>query len=394
MKKVFLSIEKNRGYGRGLISGIIQYARLYGPWNFYAGTPFYYRSTHSELSSIDIIRKWKPDGIIMREDDNLDEIVAMGIPSVIVNYRSAHIPGVVCVCGALESAGVCAAEHFLARGFKNFAYCGIPDKFFSESRGNGFAERLRQEGFEVDMFHNPDRLTRFTWLRDQERLQKWVRELKKPVAIFTCTDDRAQNVADACKVCSSISVPEDVAILGVDNDELLCEMLNPALSSVSIDSYGAGFEAAEILRKLMDGEQVDSGKIIIAEATHVAARQSTDVFAVEDVDVRGALKFITAHPGVSIQVADVAEACGMTTRTLQKKFKYYLGRTVSAEIDRVRLEYICKLLIESSKTISQISDEIDFISENHFSRYFRRLMKMSPTTYRRHHSTLKNIGIM
>lgn len=384
MRKVFLSIEQDRGYGRNLISGITHYSKLYGPWNFYTGTPFYYRRSKKESSAMDVIRRWCPDGIIMREDSDIEKIMTLGIPAVFITYTRMQIPGFVSLCGDHEVSGRLAAEHFLDRGFRHFAYCGVPDKYWSIRRGESFKNRIEKAGFTVNIFPFSCSERKINWMKDQERLKRWLTGLAKPVGLMTCTDDRAQNVIEACKACN-LHVPEDVAVVGVDNDELLCNLINPPLSSVALDAFQAGFKAAEILDRLMCGQVCRGQTIITAPATHVVIRQSSDIFAVEDKDVRTALKYISDNAKRAIQVYDVANACGLTTRTIQKKFKYHIGKSVSEEIDRARMELICKLLIESPKTISQIAYDIDFISENHFSRYFRRLMGMSPTAYRKRH---------
>lgn len=385
MRKVFLSIEQNRGYGRGLISGITHYSKLYGPWNFYTGTPFYYRQSQKEQKTLDLLKQWRPDGIIMREDPDMEKILELGMPSVFITYTQIKVPGFTSLLGDHTVSGQLAAEHFLGRGFKQFAYCGIPNKYWSLYRGESFRKRIVKAGYDVDFFPLEDSAAKLNWFSDQENLKRWLLRLPKPVGLMTCTDDRAQNVIEACKACG-IRVPEDVAVVGVDNDELLCNLLNPPLSSVSLDAFQAGYHAAEALDNLMNGRFSIAEKTIVARATHVVTRQSSDIFAVEDREVRTALEFISKNSQKPIQVKDVAKACGLTVRTLQKKFKYHLAKAVSAEIDRTRIELICKLLVESPKTINQIANELEFIGENHFSRYFRRLMGISPTVYRRRHA--------
>lgn len=389
MRKVLLSIEQNRGYGRGLISGITHYSKLYGPWNFYTGTPFYYRQSQKEQKIFDVIKQWCPDGIIIREDTEIDKIIGLAIPAVIITYNQIQVPGFVSLRGDHDVSGKLAAEHFLERGFNNFAYCGVPNKYWSIYRGESFQRRIAEAGYDVNFFSFLPSESKINWLKDQEKLKTWLLELPKPVGLMTCTDDRAQNVIEACKACG-LHVPQDVAVVGVDNDELLCDLLNPPLSSVALDAFNAGFQAAESLDCLMSGKVCDTDRAIIAQATHLVTRQSSDIFAVGDEDVRSALTYISANSNKAIQVKDVADACGLRPRTIQKKFKYHMGTSVSEVIERSRVELICKRLIESPKTITQIAHDIDFISENHFSRYFRRLMKMSPTAYRRCHISSKN----
>jgi len=386
MQKVFLSIEQDRGYGRGLISGITQYSKLYGPWNFYTGTPFYYRQSQKRQQASEIIKQWSPDGIIMREDPDMEKIMDLGIPSIFITYTQIKVPGFVSLSGDHTVCGKLAAEHFLARSFKNFAYCGVPNKYWSIYRGESFEKRLARDGYEVNVFPFKASETKINWLKDREKLTKWLSGLPKPVGIMTCTDDRGQNVIEACKACN-LHVPEDVAVVGVDNDQLLCNLMNPPLSSVELDAFSAGLQAAKALDRLMKGESCDMNKSIVAQATHVVIRQSSDIFAVDDRDVRMALRYINENARRAIQVQDIAAACGVITRTLQKKFKRHLGKTVIEEIDRSRIDLICKLLIETQKPIAQIAEDLEFIGEGHFSRYFRRQKRMSPTAYRKNHNS-------
>jgi LacI family transcriptional regulator len=379
--KVFLLIEQSRGYGRGLIKGITQYTKLHGVWNFYTELPFYYESSKKRLNLFNIVKKWRPDGIIMRETPELDKFMRLGIPAAVVTYSKLKFPGVINISGDHKISGKLAAEHFLENGFKNFAYCGIPDKYWSICRGESFQKRVSKAGYKVVFWNQPGHTSNTIWSKDYEKLKKWLLNLPKPVAVMTCTDDRAENVIEACKT-AQLRVPEDVAIIGVDNDELLCELTNPPLSSVALDAAKAGYQAAEALDKAMKNKRNNIDKLIIAKATHVVTRHSTDIFAVEDENVFAALRYITANSKKAIQVADAAKAAGLGVRALQKKFTQHLGRTISQEIDRVRIQLICKFLIETPKPISQIAYDIDFISEGHFSRYFRRLKKMSPREYR------------
>ena len=382
MRKVFLSIEQDRGYGRGLISGITQYSKLFGPWSFYTRTPFYYRKSKKEQRAIDIIKQWRPDGIIMREDQDIEDIMTLGIPSIFITYTKIEVPGCVALLGDHEVCGKLAAEHLIARGFKNFAFCGVPNKYWSQYREESFKKRVKEAGFEVCSFPFSSSEMKINWLKDQGKLKKWLTKLPKPVGIMACTDDRAQNVIEACKA-AELHVPQDVAVVGVDNDELLCGLVNPPLSSVSLDAFNAGYYAAESLDSIIKGKTPAPEKTIIAQATHVVIRQSSDIFAVDDQDIRIALRYISDNANQAIQVKDVADACGLTVRVLQRKFKCNLGKSVSDLIDKARIELICRILIESPKSINQIAHDIDFISENHFSRYFRRLMEVSPSAYRK-----------
>lgn len=385
--KVVLLIETSRGYGRQLLTGIARYSRLYGPWNFYTEVPFYYQDqakrSKTRQIALDIITKWSADGIIMRESNaEMDKIKGLGTPAIIITYTKRKFDGLISLEGDCANAGKLAAEYLLNRGFKNFAYCGVGDLYWSKERGLGFQKRIARVGHDVIFYKPPKGNAKLSWEKDHVNLTDWVRQLPKPIGVMTCTDDRGRDVIEACKV-ARIAVPEDVAIIGVDNDDLVCNLMNPPLSSVALNAENAGYQAAMMLHRLMDGKKVDTSKIIIAEATHVVSRQSTDVFAIEDAEVTRALRFIYDNASHAIQVKDVVNESGLQSRALQKRFRKYLGRTIAEEIDRVRIDIICRFLMETPKTIQEIADELDFLSEGHVSRFFRRIKEITPLEYRK-----------
>lgn len=386
--KVYLSLELNRAYGRSLIRGITQYSKLYGPWNLYMGTPYYYRRSKREESSLAEVIKWHPDGIIMREDPEIDKVKDLGIPIIFSTYTTTQISGFVSLVGDHENPGRLAAEHFLERGFKHFAYCGISNSYWSACRGERFCKWIVKAGYDVNSFPSTRLKSKVALKADNEELMRWLHDLPKPVAIMTCTDERSMNVVEACRAVR-LHVPEEVALVGVDNDELLCEAVNPSLSSIAIDGCKAGYQAAETLDKLMKGRSCNIDKPIIAQATHVVVRQSSNIFAVEDSTTRTALQYISANARQAIQVKDVAHACGLSVRALQKKFKFCLNKSISDEIDRIRIDLICRLLAETDRKISQIFLDFDFVTQGHFSRYFRRLKNMSPKMYRKKYGESK-----
>jgi LacI family transcriptional regulator len=175
-----------------------------------------------------------------------------------------------------------------------------------------------------------------------------------------------------------------VAVIGADNDELLCELSDPPMSSVAINFERAGYESAELLARLMAGRRAVS-RAIVVRPTHVIARQSTNILAIEDAHVAKSLRFIRLHGREAIQVGDVVAASGLSRRVLEKRFRKLLGRSVLSEIRRVRVAHICRLLAETNLSVSQIADSLGYTSIEHIARYFRSEMNSSPLTYRRQH---------
>jgi LacI family transcriptional regulator len=198
--------------------------------------------------------------------------------------------------------------------------------------------------------------------------------------VLACDDDRGRQVLEACRA-AKLQVPDDVAVVGVDNDELLCELSDPALSSVALDTEQAGYEAAELLHELMTGRTRKARRILVAP-THVVVRRSTDTRATEDRDIARAVRFIQDNVVHSIGVDDVVEHVGCSRRTLELRFQKILGRSVNREIQEIRLDRAKQLLAETDLTVSRIAEALAFGSSNYMIRLFRQRLNLSPIEYR------------
>jgi LacI family transcriptional regulator len=199
---------------------------------------------------------------------------------------------------------------------------------------------------------------------------------------MACNDDRGRQVVEACKI-AGVHVPEDVAIVGADNDELICELSSPRLSSVALNLERSGFEAAELLDRLMRRREKMTNQQIIVQPTRIVARQSTDILAIEDSEVAEAVRYIRQHAKERIQVDDVARAVGVSRRGLERKFRRVVRVSILREIRRVRLEQIIRMLVETNHSIGHIALALNFPSIEHISRFFRQQMKFSPLAYRK-----------
>jgi LacI family transcriptional regulator len=203
---------------------------------------------------------------------------------------------------------------------------------------------------------------------------------------MACNDDRGRQVLEACKI-ADLHVPEEVAILGVDNDEMVCDLSNPRLSSIALNLERSGYEAAELLDKLMAGNKKMANQKIIAQPTHVVTRQSTNILAIEDSDVAQAVRFIRQHSKEMLQVDDVAKTVGISRRGLERRFRIALKRSVFNEIKRVRAEQVARMLVETNQSIGQIALALNYPGIEHISRFFRKEKGMSPLAYRKKYSS-------
>jgi LacI family transcriptional regulator len=376
-KTIILLIETTHSYGRGLLQGIAKYARHHGPFTFYREAPFYGRTSHLKLYSR--LKKLNADGIIIREPKNLKEIQDLNIPAIISPTRlDSNIPAIITDA---ETIGLYAAEHFLKRGFKYFAFCGFSDMPWSVNRNAGYTRFLQKSGFYVDTFNCTVSDISTLSLKTRNRLIVWLNSLTKPVGIMTCNDDMGRVVLETCKI-GALSVPRQIAVVGVDNDDLVCDFTDPPLSSVALNSQKAGYDAARLLDKLMQGEKMN-GQIIWHLPSNIVTRQSSDILAIDDMDVSEAICFIRQHYKKPITETEVAQAVALSRRHLYKKFMETLGHSVHKEIKNVRIEHICKLLVETDLSISQITQSMEFASMEHFSRYFYKEKGMSPQEFRK-----------
>jgi LacI family transcriptional regulator len=381
--KIVLLVEHSRAFGRGILYGIAKYSRLHGPWAFYRHPPYYMeawgpRKTLSWLKNI--VRKFDADGVIMRAARNAEAVLETDLPVIVLDVNE-QIPDLANIlCSDIEIGRV-GAEYMLNRGFRHFAYCGFDDMRWSRERSAGFCERVKETGFETSVYVQPKSKSNRSWEREQSFVVDWLRLLPKPAALMVCNDDRGQYVIEACKI-AGLHVPEKLAIIGVDNDELICDLTDPPLSSVSMNTEMAGYEAAELMEKLMAGEKM-AGKVIIVEPTHVVTRKSTDILAIEDREVAEAVRFIRRNAKRSLQVNEVADAAALSRRVLEKRFRAILHCSVHEEIKRVRINLLTEMLTQTDMSISEITAEMGFPGPEHVARYFRKVKGMSLIDFRK-----------
>jgi len=376
--KVVLLLESSRASGRALLTGVADYAHYHGPWSFY-WEPGGLEGGRAALESLEA------DGIIMRDGDRMDEVLALGIPAVVVGHKRKEVGGVINVITDSAHIGQLGADHLSQCGFRNFAYVGFTNfshetAQWSQVREDHFVRRVREIGGETHTLHIQT-ATGKNWARDRKALANWLKSLPKPVGLMACNDDCGVQVMEACKE-AELTVPDLIGVVGVDNDEVVCGLSNPAMSSVAINFERAGFEAAEALDQLMQGIKRAPTKITVP-ATHIVARRSTDVVAVADPALARALRFIRDHSQRAIGVNDVAKAAGFSRRALERRFRSEIGISILEQIRKARTEQICKMLVETSLPVGQIAESLGFEDVQHFARYFRSAREVSPLAYRK-----------
>ena len=381
--KVAIMVETSRTCERSFLQGIAKYSALLGPWTVYKKPQFYLKSRKKH--SLTLLREWGVQGIIACDTDIDEEMLDSGIP--VISLAVKHkIPGVVNVVGEVIQPGQMAAEYLLERGLHNFAFCGIGKFYWSEGRMENFRESIKKAGFETHIFIEPESLYYSTWKKTQVALSKWLRDLPKPIGIMTCADDCSLHLIEACKI-NDIKIPEEISIIGVDNDDLVCLFSNPTLSSIALNFGHAGYEAANVLDKMMKGQRTTKQDIMVY-TDRVVERQSTNILTIDNKEVVEALHFMRDNAKFPIQVSDVVNVTSSSRRSLELKFMKYCGCSINNKIQHYRIILICQMLTKTDMTISQIAFEIGFANVSHLSRYFHKAMKISPSDYRKKHSLM------
>ena len=378
LPRVILLIETSRSYGRELLHGIARYSRLHGPRTFY-------HESRDLKSAIPKIKTWNANGIITRTTPEYQKLLSLGIPVVFVlHYYDPEFPENIPLLVAENiKVGEMAAEHLRDRGLRHYAYCGFDEFIWSNDRYEGFTSLLSEYGYSVSRYQNPDMYEYKNWDKEIQSIAEWIKKLSKPVGIMACNDDRGQHVIEACKL-AGFSVPDEVSVIGVDNDTLACDLCDPPLTSVALNVENGGYLAAELLDRLIAGEPMNGQRIVISP-THIVSRLSTDTVSVDDRQVARAIRYIRQNARENICVMDVVEATSLSRRNLEMRFRKILNRSILKEIRRVRADLIVNLLMETDLSVAEIAYSLHFSDIEHIARYFRKEKGVSLQQYRKIH---------
>lgn len=376
--KVALLVETSKSYGRGILRGINKYVKEHKQWSICL------EPRSAEASPPTWLRRWKGHGIIARLADHkiAQVVLRAGLPTINLGPQLPDID-LPCIESNPRSIAQIVARHFLERGFRNFGFCGDKSATddWSTRVANHFRSVLRHAGP-----HGYCVIERYfgirprDWDKELAQLSSWIERLPKPIGIFAINDAIGMRVLEACHVAGA-AVPEQVAVLGLENDELVCSMACPPLSSVSTNAEMIGYRAAELLDGLMQGADPPR-KVAAVEPISIVTRQSTDVQAHVDEVVAKAMRFIRSWAAEGINVDDVLREVDVSRSSLDRRFKSALGRTPHEEIVRAQLHAAMKLLSETDLNLTQIALKAGFKHAAYMGAVFRRELKMTAGQYR------------
>jgi LacI family transcriptional regulator len=372
--QVMLLIDTSSVYGRELIEGIGRYAAEHGPWSIY----------HEDRGLFDplppLLKGWKGDGIMARSvrKADLKRLLATGLPVVELFADFALSPPQ--VCPDEEMIGKLAVDHFLDRGLRSLAFFASDWAWWIDTRRDAFTGAIRKCGLPCEYVELRAQRKSKKRIAESE-LIRWLDSLPKPCGVFCACDVYASQVTNACRR-SGIAVPSQIAVLGVDNDPVICSVSFPPLSSIDLHSKAVGYEAAALLDRMMAGH-LPPKRTVLVEPGQVVTRESTDIMAVEDADVAQAIRLIREHACRGLHVTEVAKAVGLSCRALQQRFQRILQRSPKEEVMRVQIERAKMLLSQTDMNVELVSKRCGFAAFEYFVRAFRRETGATPRRYRK-----------
>jgi LacI family transcriptional regulator len=386
MIKLILLSDFSEEYGKNLLRGITRYSKDHGPWTF-CKMPAYYRETIGIDGILQWAKEWEADGIIGQfyNDAEVQKFKRAKIPVIAQDFkeRFTDIPN---ITGAYRETGRLAAEYFLKKGFKNFAFYGFNNIVWSRERAEGFEERIQEAGHNVHYYLN-DAQSADLWYYKPSALSEWLKSLPKPIALMTCDDNQGHHVTEAARH-AGIRIPDEVSVLGVDNDEMVCDLSDPALSSIELDTEKGGYEAARLMEKMIQSKVLSAPDIVV-KPTQVVTRHSTDVFASKDKYIVNALKYIHGNLDKNLKVDQVLKEVPLSRRSLEKRFMLTTGYPVYEYIYNQRIEKFTQKLLETDMTIFEIALDLGLSDSKNIARQFKQIKGVTPMEYRRKHVVAK-----
>lgn len=387
MVKILVLTDFSSGYSRRLLKGIIRYSREVGPWSFQR-MPLYFRMMYGENGVVEYAQKWKADAIVAQlRNINIELLNSLQIPIIVQNYRERN-KAVSNLTGDYHKTGVMAAKFFLAKGYRNFAFYGYKNAIWSRERGTGFKEEVESLGHKCYFMENKNPDNR-EWVYNHEYLGKWLMSLPKPIALFACDDYYALQISETCNVYN-IQIPDEISLLGVDNDELLCNISNPPLSSIVLDVENGGYQAGKLLHQLINQETQEAFNIIV-EPLYVEQRTSTEKYAVADKHIQKVLTYIDKNYTNPISVDDLVKEVPLSRRVLEKKFKKVTGTSLYQCIQDHKIDHFVRILLTGDCTLYDAALQAGFDSYKNVSRIFRKYYSISPAEYRKCYRIETNI---
>lgn len=391
MPLVMVVLEMSNKINRDRMQGILRYERLYGPWRLHILEGKRFEQSFRDPESMGV------DGILAGTTltELLEPLMRTRLPTVLFDpldpYADKENPlfrrsAVICDSPAVGRLG---AEYLMEQGFGRFAFVGdVWNSNWSLKRENGFVQRLADAGYGCEVYRIPTDEARRDWGVEQKNMAAWLAKLTKPVGVMASNDVRGRQILDTCSL-ARIHVPDQVAVIGVDNDELICSTTNPPMSSILRDTEGSGFYAARMLDRMMRGRRRRKETLHYGPL-RVVGRQSTEKLQFSDRLAVKAVEFIRINSGIGMAVSDVVRHLKVSRRLAELRFRQAVGHSIHDELQRARLAQVRRLLQETDLSISEITSQCGYESESYLGLVFRKQLAMTMRQFRKNRRSCRN----
>lgn len=388
MLKILLISDFTSEYSRLLLKGFFRYSMKMDNWCFYR-IPLD-RDEHYEDKVIEIAQRWGADAIMGQLSDiDIERLRSIKIPIILQNYTN-RVSGISNITGNYYATGELAAWFFLRKGYTNFAFYGTDTTIWSREREDGYRSHLADIGKEVHVYNERSNI-RYNSTSDIYALEKWLTDLPKPIALFACDDSFALRITEVCGVCN-IKIPSEISVLGVDNDEILCNMSNPPLSSIILDTENGGYRAAQLLHQIIEKKELPQFNIVITPI-RIERRASTEGYSIKDELVAKAIQLIE-NGKLQLTIAEILDEVCVSRRVLEKHFRKETGMSIYQFMLEYRASRFSEQLLISDSPIMDIAISLGYDDYVLLSKTFKRIYHMTPTQYRNYYKYGKvNNGI-
>lgn len=367
-------------YAYRLMKGILKYSKKKNNWVVCKMPPSFMHSYGVE-GVVDWAKQWNADAIIGQFDSDVDvELFAKnGIIALAQDYKTRFdsIPN---ITGDYYETGEMAAKYFSKKGFNNFAFYGYGDAVWSLEREEGFRNYIKNNIADSNYSIFTNQLLDNIWHYEFKELSSWLLSLPLPIGIYVCDDTSAVRILEVCSVLG-LKVPEEVAVLGTDDDTTLCDLCQPNLSSIKLDVENVGIQIAKMLDKKLENKDYMLHDLKVS-ALNIIERKSTDIYSATDPEIAKALQFIHENSTTDILVTDVVKQVPLSRRLLERRFKDVTGTSIYQYIIDLRIKKMSQLLLCTDLSVETLATEVGFSSIKNVSRLFKSRKGMTPTEYR------------
>ena len=384
MIKILLLTDYSQESERRFLNGFVKYTDTQGGCIFYPMSHLISKTKDNSREIIKTARRFKVDAILgLWHNINVEEAKKLNIPIFLRTYKKVYNEFPM-LTGHYKEFGAYAADFFINQNFNNYAFIGMKDILWSVSRYEGYSEQISSSKklmtyhYDVEDFQN-----------EIKEISAWLYSLPKPIAMFACNDFMARQVTEICQM-NGIRIPEDISLLGVDNDEFMCNISSPTLSSIKLNFEKHGYEIAQTLFKMIAEKKIWPARIPV-EAIGVVERMSTKRKVISDPYIREIVDFISRNYTQDIDISKLTSFIPLSRRAIELKFKKEMyPYTISSYILKLRLEHFCHLLQSSELPVGTAAYKSGFIDNSNFSTLFKKYKGVTPTEYRKTYRSVNN----